>query len=398
MSRGPSAEKASPAQWFDRDVRVGADTVRLLPSIVAERDASRVLLVTGNRSFELSGAAAILEPLQEVTAVQRWTGFSPNPAASEVLGGLREIEEFGPDLIVGIGGGSPMDVAKLLVAFRGLTDQASLDDAIRAGKPTTEETTDLVLIPTTSGSGSEATHFAVVYIGEDKFSVAARSLLPSTVTLDHRLTLSSSPYQRATSGIDALSQAMESLWAVEATDESRVFAREGLQLALEHLHPFVNGGSEGSARGMAMAAHLAGRAIDLTKTTAPHALAYGLTKQHGIPHGHAVALTLGVFLEVHADATREQLQAQVDDDVHARAMATILSELGAKTAREGRAMLASLMTDIGLESDLAKACGKNPVDLNGLASAVNVERLGNNPVVFDHAGLTAVYGASWQDT
>ena len=114
--------------------------------------------------------------------------------------------------------------------------------------------------------------------------------------------MSGSPYQRATSGIDAVCQSIESSWAVASNEISRRYARHALRFLLPSLRAFVATGDPISASAMTIGAHLSGRAIDISKTTGAHALSYFVTKRFDIPHGNAVALTLGSFIDAHAHA------------------------------------------------------------------------------------------------
>jgi alcohol dehydrogenase class IV len=363
-----------------RDVRYGEGAILRTPEVVAGLGASRVLLVCGARSFGASGAAAMLPALSRTAVVRRWSGFAPNTDAADLLHGVALVEEFRPDLVLGVGGGSAMDMAKLLCGFAGTTDRDALHDRIRSGGPVTGRKLRLVLAPTTSGSGSEATHFAVVYIGDDKYSVAGPVLRPDVVVLDPALTLSGSRYQRATSGIDAVAQAIESLWAVGATGLSRRWAGHALGLLLPAIESYVNQPTARAARAMAIGSHLAGRAIDISKTTAAHALSYAITKRYGVSHGHAVALTLGAFIEEHAAAGPERLRAGVDPRAHREAMAEILDRLGVAGGRQARERWADLMERVGLAYRLHDVGVGTAEDRRWLVGVVNAERLGNNPV------------------
>ncbi len=375
-------------------VRYGYGAVDALPRVVAELGASRVLLICGKRSFEASGAARVLPELERVATVLRWSDFAPNTDAADLVRVLAAAADFRPDLVLAVGGGSAMDLAKLVCAYDGQTDQEALHAAIRSGARVSERRVKLVLVPTTSGSGAETTHFAVVYIGDDKYSVAGPVLRPDAVVLDPGLTVSGSAYQRATSGIDAVTQAIESLWAVGATPTSRRWARHALGYLLPAIEPFVTTADTEAARAMSIGSHLAGRAIDISKTTVSHALSYGITKRYGVSHGHAVSLTLGVFLEAHADAPPERLRPGVDPASHTAAMAEILTALGVADGAEARARFTTLLHRIGLETDLAKVGAATPQDRQALAESVNAERLGNNPVRFTTADLTALLEAA----
>jgi alcohol dehydrogenase len=368
------------------EVIFGPGAVTSLPDVAVSLGASRVLLVCGQRSFEASGAADVLPQLRNVADVERWDAFAPNTDSGDLADGLEVLRSFGPDLVLGVGGGSAMDMAKLLVAYA--DTRGDIRVTIEAGGRIDARDHRLVLVPTTSGSGSEATHFAVVYVDDEKHSVAGPGMRPDRVLLDPRLSRSGSDYQRATSGIDAVCQAIESLWATGATEESRRYARTGLRLLLDHIAPFVQAPSDENAEPVALGSHLAGRAIDVSKTTAAHALSYGLTKRHGISHGHAVALTLGPFLEVHADASAGDLQPGIDPEVHATAMHEILTALGADDGPAAAGRFRSLLQTLGLDSSLQRLGAAD--DLEALVAGVNLERLRNNPVAFDAPGLHAI--------
>jgi alcohol dehydrogenase len=371
-------------------VTFGPGTVTRLPELVAELGSRRVLLVCGQRSFEASGAAAVLPALEEVATVQRWDDFAPNTDADDLGRGLDVLDLLDPDLVLGVGGGSALDMAKLLTAYGGQVRGRDVVDTVQAGGRIETRSRGLVLVPTTSGSGAETTHFAVVYTGHVKHSIAGPGMLPDRIVLDPELTLSGSAHQRATSGIDAVCQAIESLWAVGATDESRVFAREGLRVLLDHLEPFVRAPDLDAATGMSLGSHLAGRAIDVSKTTAAHALSYGLTKRHGLSHGHAVATSLGPFLEAHAAATPDQLQPGAAPGTHAAAVADVLDALGATDGPSARAAFVALVERIGLEPRLSRLGVTDDAERAALVGTVNLERLGNDPVRFDADELTAI--------
>ncbi|MFD0558318.1 alcohol dehydrogenase class IV [Stackebrandtia endophytica] len=371
----------------DRNIRFSDHAILETAQLAEELGVARVLLVCGKHAFVASGAAECLPELVRVAAVRRWSDFRANTDVVDLIDGLRLVEEFQPDLILGVGGGSAMDMAKLLCAYQGITDEDRLHEAIRDGAPVTDRRLKLVLSPTTSGSGSEATHFAVVYIGDQKYSIAGPAMLPDIVVLDPALTTSATPYQRATSGIDAVAQAVESLWSVGGTEASRGFAQQALAELIPALPDFVKTGSAESARQMALGSHLAGRAIDVSKTTAAHALSYGITKTYGLPHGHAVALTLGGFIAAHADATDDRLQTAISPQQHRDAMAKILAAWGADSAREARDGFHKLAEGIGLSMDLVQAGVTTRQQVAELVSKVNLERLGNNPVRFTREQL-----------
>src|SRR5690606_2004824 len=161
-------------------VAYGDDAVLRVPGHAAAMGATRVLLVCGRRSFEASGAARMLPDLQRAADVRRWSDFRANTDAADLRVGLDVLRDYDPDLILGVGGGSAMDMAKLLAAFRDIPDERVLA-AIDSGLRTESRRERLLLVPTTSGSGAEATHFAVVYIGNDKYSVGGPAMRPDAI-------------------------------------------------------------------------------------------------------------------------------------------------------------------------------------------------------------------------
>lgn len=371
----------------DRQGIFGSKTLAELPRVVKERGLSRVLLLTGKGSFDASGASAVLPALREVVAVETWSDFETNPNVEDVVKGAQLAEAFEPDAIVAIGGGSVLDMAKLLAAFVGMAPD-EIRDAVRTNT-VTGRAPALVLAPTTSGSGSEATHFAVVYIGQEKFSVAHQVLLPDVVIVDPDLTLSGSAYQKATSVIDAIAQAVESYWARGANETSRDFAHDALVDLIPSAVAFVEGDSS-AAVGAAHGSHLAGRAIDLSKTTGAHAMAYGLTKRHGVSHGHAVATTLGAFARRHAMAAAA---SRPDVDLQ-RNLESIAGVIGADGALGVGDRLDEIARQLGLELKL-EALGVPRSELAVMAGEVNRERLANNPVELSESELLELLESCW---
>ena len=161
------------------------------------------------------------------------------------------------------------------------------------------ELVPLVAIPTTTGTGSETTQFAVIYRDNIKHSLSSAKLLPNHVFLVPKFTQAQPFPVRAAAGFDALSQAIESYWSGHGTTESDKAALDAIPLAASRLTMGLVDFTEEVAADMQEAAHLAGIAINTTKTTAPHALSYALTTDYGVDHGHAVGLLLPKIWRLH---------------------------------------------------------------------------------------------------
>jgi len=355
----------------------GKGSIRRLSMIAEVASSRRILLITGKESFKVSGAAKSLELILSSLQVDRFSVGTDLPVLSDVHAGLKVYGEFRPDLVIAVGGGSVIDIAKMI---RICSVQEDSPEDIASGTGTIlRRGVPLIAIPTTAGSGSEVTHFAVVFVGNEKFSVAHDYVRPEVAIVDPQLTYSMPSLQTAMSGMDAFSQALESLWSVKSSDRSRHLASEAMDLVLQNINMAVNSPSGDSREAMSKAAHLAGKAIDISKTTGPHALSYGLTTSFGIPHGQAVALTVGRFLEFNCEVTNSDLNDPRGMEHVKQVLTEICDLLGVSTCTEGRKAITALMVSLGLETQLAAYGVTSPADCVRLASEVNTQRLSNNP-------------------
>ena len=210
-----------------------------------------------------------------------FSGFTPNPDFSEVMNGISIFENEKCDFIVSFGGGSAIDVAKCI---NGLykSDEILLLDRPRAPHLT---------IPTTAGTGSESTCFAVVYKNDEKFSIERTWLMPNYVILDSAFLQTLPMYHKKSSLLDAYAQAVESIWAKGATPASKSYALGALRILSEDIDSYMANDSNSATR-ILHAANLSGKAINISKTTAAHAMSYKLSAMFGLAHGHAVAVCL----------------------------------------------------------------------------------------------------------
>lgn len=265
--------------------------------------------------------------------------------------------------VVAAGGGTVMDIAKIIaVALSSDLQNVDiiLDDPAGFGNEL-----KLIFIPTTCGTGSEATHFAVVYRDGKKYSVAHRSIKADRVILDHSFLYALPLKVRNATVLDALSQSVEAVWAKNGNSESEKYAQESLKLILKGLDSkdeteklkFFHKGS-----------HLSGKAINISKTTAAHAISYTLTAKFGIPHGVAVFLTLPYIAEAnYCEATHDKF-------------GLLFSLFKTGNIAEFKAVLISIMNSCGFSSKLSDH-GISENDLKYIASqSIIPGRSDNNPV------------------
>ena len=324
------------------------DIVSILRDKLNEIGAKRVFLVRGTNSYIFCGAADVMKRVSETRGlhVTEFCDFSVNPKDEEARKGVELLLEDKPDVIIAIGGGSVMDMAKLIRHYA--TEQ--------------HYKIPLWAIPSTAGTGAEATHFAVVYKNGVKHSLAADDILPDIAILYPPFTYGNNTYLTACTGFDALAQAIEAFWNPNATDESDTFASDAIKLIHKNLplcleNPFEHSYRDDLLRG----AYFAGRAINITKTTAPHAFSYAFTTHCGYPHGHAVAITFPFFAELNMknNPKREELCQLLGLDKDVDLMLYFVE----------------YVNRIGLR--YRGTCGK---DLHELLGQVNLERLKNNPI------------------
>ncbi len=359
------------------ETHLGVGAIGELPGILEKQRAKTILIISGQCSYNLSGAADYMEPILALYQTVRFSSLADYPDLPDIERGVTLCRKANPDVIIAVGGGTVIDIAKLL---RICSVNDATPDEIATGTGTIERAgPPLVAIPTTAGSGSEATHFAVIFKQQQKYSVAHQFVQPDFAIVDPSLTYSMSERQTAVCGLDVLCQSIESIWSVGSSRESRTWASEAAHLVLANLVGTVRAPDEKCRESMSRAAHLAGRAINISKTTAPHALSYMLTTSYGIPHGHAVALTLGSFLEFNAEVSEEDLNDPRGVH-HVREMiGEVCSLLGAQDPLDGRRALLDLMDSISMETRLGPYGIEGPVDCTRIVEKVNVERLSNNP-------------------
>jgi len=365
----------------------GRGSIGRLGSILESLRSRTVFLVTGKGSYAASGARTAVEPFLAARRVVHFTEFSPNPTGEDVRRGVAEFRRANADIVIAIGGGSAIDMAKV-VNLCGCHDGDPADYIARQ-RSFSARGLAVVAIPTTAGSGAEATHFASVYLDGVKQSPSDERMRPTHVILDADLTMSVPPVITASTGIDALAQAIESYWSVGATEESRRYAREAVQRAAGTLAGAVHENTAWNRDEMIVAANLAGKAIDVSRTTAPHALSYKLTSDFGLLHGHAVGMTLGPMFEFNSRvADADSTHPRGAEFTRAR-ISELCELLDCADAAGVRDRLRDLMISIGLETRLGRL-GVKRSDLPELARAVNDERLANNPRKVPPSALRAI--------
>ena len=360
---------------------IGKNSLKNIKKIISNLDAKKILLVTGKGSYKKSGSEEKLIQYLGDTVIKRFFDFEPNPNIKDVLVGINIISSFKPDLVIAVGGGSVIDIAKLVNIFAvHVAKEKEIYEFVNESSSVKHPGLPLIAIPTTSGTGSEATHFAVVYIGNKKYSFAHEYVLPNFSIIDPSLSYSNPAYIKACSGFDALSQAIESFWAVGSTEESRSYSREAIKIILSSIEMAVLESDKKSMDRMSLAANLAGKAINISKTTAAHAVSYPITKFLDIPHGHAVALTLGSFFVINSHYSESQLNDSRGIQYFDNIIKELLNLFNCSESEQVNQRLNQIMANIGLEANLKSIFRKKNIDYELIKKEINLERLNNNPV------------------
>jgi alcohol dehydrogenase len=257
-------------------------------------DYSRILLVVSKNS-KSRGTLLIVEELLGKRIINTIADVEPNPSLNYLEKKILENRNFKFDAILAIGGGSVIDSAKVFARFANLENDNKLKHYLTEPGLLKFNAIPLVAVPTTSGTGSEVTPFATIWDFEEgrKYSLTGRDLIPAHVVLDPLLTISLPQQVTITSGLDAISHALESVWNKNATQATKNLAFASLKLSIKNLAKITqNLDCLESRIYLQKASFLAGLAISVTQTGLAHSISYPLTTEYKMPHGIACSFTL----------------------------------------------------------------------------------------------------------
>ncbi|WP_186394376.1 iron-containing alcohol dehydrogenase [Stappia sp. TSB10GB4] len=375
-----------------RSVRFGAGVLGELPALALPLTGPRVLIVTDPGMMGtgiVDRAVALLRDAGLETTL--FADVQADPPEAVVLAAVDAAREARAGGIIGLGGGSSLDVAKLVALLAPGTE--ALADVYGVGKARGPRL-PLVLIPTTSGTGSEVTPISIVTTGAaEKMGVVSPHLIPDLALLDPELTLGLPPHVTAATGIDAMVHAIEAYASASPNNNpvSRALACEALRLMGGALLRAVRDGSDAAARAdMLLGSMLAGQAFANSPVAAVHALAYPLGGHFHIPHGLSNALVLPHVL---------RFNAVVAPAPYAELAPHAFPDLAALDGQERAAAfierLATLSADCGLPQRLRDMDISAEVLPRLARDAMNQTRLlVNNPRPLTEADALAIYTAA----
>ena len=296
------SKRRNNMQWFRVPPKIffEKDSITYLRHIEAER----VMLVCDPGMVQFVYADLVkrqLELTRHRLAVDVFSDVEPNPSTNTVYKGLERFVDFQPDVIIALGGGSAMDAAKAMwmffehpdVSFFG-AKQKFLDIRKRTYKIPYAQKTTFICIPTTSGTGSEVTSFAVITDSEThiKYPLADYALTPDIAIVDPALVMSVPASVTADTGMDVLTHAIESYVSVMASDYTRGLSLQAIKLVFENLEHSYRFGDEESREKMHNASTMAGMAFANAFLGINHSLAHKVGPMFDIPHGRTNAILM----------------------------------------------------------------------------------------------------------
>lgn len=350
-------------------ILVATETYEELNDYFVENKIKRVFLVCG-ASIELLRINTYIQNLAERQGIKviRFSEFQPNPMYESIVQGVKVFREQHCDSIMAVGGGSAMDVAKCIKLYSNMdSSQNYLQQKIIPND------IKMLAVPTTAGTGSEATKYAVIYYNGTKQSVTNDSCIPAAVLFDGSTLQTLPDYQRKSTMMDAFSHAMESFWSINSTEESREYSKKAIRMILSNWDAYLANEEKGN-REMLWAANIAGKAINITQTTAGHSMCYKLTSLYGIAHGHAVAICNTVLFPYLVQNIEKCIDARGKEYL-LKVLLQLADTMGCKTPEEAADKFSEMVCGLGFEIPKPQIG-----DYAELKKSVNLERLKNYPI------------------
>jgi alcohol dehydrogenase len=374
-------------QTTSRIIR-GNESLLKVKNEVARLGKSQVMIVT-DPGIVSAGISAKLEKVLQEAKIS-YTVFDqvePDPQLQTAVNAKNKIVETGADIIIGMGGGSPIDIAKvsavLATSSGDIHDLIGIDQVGKAGLPT-------IIIPTTAGTGSEVTPIAILSDHEDKLKkgIVSPYLFPAVAVLDAQLTVGLPPQVTAATGMDALIHAVEAYTSKNADSFTDLLAEKAMVLIRDNIcEAYQNGANLLARQNMLEGSMLAGMAFANAGVTAVHAFAYPIGAGFHIPHGVANSIMLMPVMEFNLDAIAGRF-ARISE------LFGFTSEGLTETQKAGLVLdeLRRLKESLNIPKKL-RDFGIKDEHIAGLAQGVmKVTRLlANNPKELTEADAAAIY-------
>lgn len=351
---------------------------------IGKKEIRKILLVCDDSILFQKKFVTHLEKFCHESGIDivQFRGFQPNPLYENVTDGIKVFRKNHCDGIIAVGGGSALDVAKCIKLYAGLEGDGEKGSFLITEGPCLG--IPFLAMPTTAGTGSEATKYAVIYYEGKKQSITSNDIIPEAVLMDPDSLKTLPTYQKKATMMDALCHAIESFWSVNSTEESRGYSKEAIETIVRNMEGFLEN-DEGARYNMLFAANLAGKAINITQTTAGHAMCYKITSLFHVAHGHAAILCdrelypwMVENVERCTDPRGKEYLAGILDKIGVA--------LGEKDGKAGTEKLARIFNY--LEFDVPRA---DENQFEELGSSVNLVRLKNHPIELNKEDIDQLY-------
>ena len=350
------------------------NSIEDITKFINDKSFKKIFLLCGKKSFVTSGAENFFKELLNKKETKLFYKNLELPILDELIDIINAIKDFKPDLILAVGGGAVIDYAKIANVVDVRDDLADL--IVNYNYPFKKKYTKLAVIPTTAGSGAEVTSNAVIYVDGIKHSFESELLLPDNFFLIPEFLMSAPNKIKASAGFDAIAQALESLVSKKSNDQSVEYASKSLRVSVNSYISFLNEPNLKNATEMSIASNLAGKAISISKTTAPHATSYPFTSLFNISHGHAVGLFFENFFSFNFDNLN---RSETSFDIKKR-FDLIFNLFDVRNINDFNSKISFIKKQANLEDNLVKLNINIKQSSEKIIKGINLLRLGNNPV------------------
>ena len=320
-----------------------------------------------------------------------FSDFTPNPLYEQVCKGIDLFQITKCDSILAVGGGSAIDVAKCikLAVLAKDGNSALIPPLVSTRVECDGSKIPFVAIPTTAGTGSESTHNAVMYYEGAKQTITNDGVLPDYALLEPSVLKTLPLYQKKCTMMDALCQGIESWWSVNSTEESYEYSKKAITLIMANWQKYIFDNDDYAAAQIMLAANYGGKAINITATTAAHAMSYKITSLYKLPHGHAVAVCLPEIWEYMIGHMDKSIDKRGKDYLNG-IFNEIAKSMGAESPSEAIVLFRDMMTQMELAKPTSQ---KREEELSVLSTSVNPVRLKNNPVALEKEVIYHLYNS-----
>ena len=364
------------------------NTIEDIKKFINDGSFKKIFVLCGKNSFVTSGAEVFFKELLNNKETKLFYKNSELPVLEELIMIIDSIKSFKPDLILAIGGGAVIDYSKIANVVDVRDDLADL--IVNYNYPFKKKYTKLAVIPTTAGSGAEVTSNAVIYVDGIKHSFESELLIPDNFFLIPQFLISAPNKIKASAGFDAIAQALESLVSKKSNDQSVEYASKSLKVSVNSYISFLNDPNLKNATEMSIASNLAGKAISISKTTAPHAVSYPFTSLFNISHGHSVSLFFENFFKFNFDnlnksETSFNLKKRFD---------LIFNLFMVKNIDDFNSKITLIKKQAKLVDNLETLNINIEQSSEKIIKGINLLRLGNNPVKIDERDIYSIISKS----